>query len=236
MFDTAIERAAPAKPRRSRAASPAGAVRGDPPGQRNAGRQSVAGGSGDPVDARCQPDKMASGAYELVFRDLCPRAARSGLSRLRPGLRLSVQFVLRGGRPAPSAAAARSAVAPDGRCDRRLSRSCHGCGAALGRRGRRCGVARGRAADRTRAASRAAASGIDADGHQARVLGQPAASRLSGAASLRRSPPVRAAPGWVEFAGGLCEIGHDGSGFAFDNEGPRHKVWLEPLPPGRRIR
>ena len=41
-----------------------------------------------------------------------------------------------------------------------------------------------------------------------------------------------AAPGWVEFAGGLREIGHDGNGFAFDNEGPRHKVWLEPLPPG----
>jgi ergothioneine biosynthesis protein EgtB len=37
-----------------------------------------------------------------------------------------------------------------------------------------------------------------------------------------------AVPGWVEFAGGLCEIGHHGSGFAFDNEGPRHKVWLEP--------
>jgi ergothioneine biosynthesis protein EgtB len=36
------------------------------------------------------------------------------------------------------------------------------------------------------------------------------------------------APSWIEFAGGLCEIGHDGSGFAFDNEGPRHKVWLEP--------
>ena len=34
---------------------------------------------------------------------------------------------------------------------------------------------------------------------------------------------------WVEFAGGLVEIGHDGGGFAFDNEGPRHKVWLEPF-------
>ncbi|KGX90679.1 hypothetical protein N781_06285 [Pontibacillus halophilus JSM 076056 = DSM 19796] len=30
------------------------------------------------------------------------------------------------------------------------------------------------------------------------------------------------------FEGGLVEIGHDGKGFAFDNEGPRHKVWLEP--------
>jgi ergothioneine biosynthesis protein EgtB len=32
---------------------------------------------------------------------------------------------------------------------------------------------------------------------------------------------------WVEFAGGLAEIGHRGSAFAFDNETPRHKVWLE---------
>ena len=34
---------------------------------------------------------------------------------------------------------------------------------------------------------------------------------------------------WVEFAGGLHEIGHVGSEFTFDNEGPRHKVWLEPF-------
>ena len=29
--------------------------------------------------------------------------------------------------------------------------------------------------------------------------------------------------------GGLVEIGHAGNGFAFDNEGPRHKVWLQPF-------
>jgi ergothioneine biosynthesis protein EgtB len=34
---------------------------------------------------------------------------------------------------------------------------------------------------------------------------------------------------WIEFAGGLCEIGHRGAGFAFDNETPRHKAWLEPF-------
>ena len=34
---------------------------------------------------------------------------------------------------------------------------------------------------------------------------------------------------WRGFTGGLVEIGHDGAGFAFDNEGPRHKVWLEPF-------
>jgi ergothioneine biosynthesis protein EgtB len=34
---------------------------------------------------------------------------------------------------------------------------------------------------------------------------------------------------WVDFTGGLKEIGHPGSGFAFDNESPRHNVWLEPF-------
>jgi len=34
---------------------------------------------------------------------------------------------------------------------------------------------------------------------------------------------------WREFEGGLLEIGHDGTGFAFDNEGPRHRIWLEPF-------
>ena len=29
--------------------------------------------------------------------------------------------------------------------------------------------------------------------------------------------------------GGLVEIGHDGNGFAYDCEGPRHKTWLEPF-------
>ncbi|NQV84019.1 MAG: ergothioneine biosynthesis protein EgtB [Rhodospirillales bacterium] len=34
---------------------------------------------------------------------------------------------------------------------------------------------------------------------------------------------------WIEFPEGLVEIGHDfdaSPGFAYDNEGPRHKVWL----------
>ena len=40
--------------------------------------------------------------------------------------------------------------------------------------------------------------------------------------------PVKAtAARWIGVTGGLHEIGHDGAGFAFDNEGPRHRVWLE---------
>ncbi|KRB85410.1 hypothetical protein ASE00_00995 [Sphingomonas sp. Root710] len=35
------------------------------------------------------------------------------------------------------------------------------------------------------------------------------------------------ATGWSYVTGGLHEIGDAGGGFAFDNEGPRHRVWLE---------
>jgi ergothioneine biosynthesis protein EgtB len=34
--------------------------------------------------------------------------------------------------------------------------------------------------------------------------------------------------GWVDVGGGLVELGHEGPGFCFDNELPRHQVWLEP--------
>jgi ergothioneine biosynthesis protein EgtB len=40
--------------------------------------------------------------------------------------------------------------------------------------------------------------------------------------------PIRARePHWIEFPGGLYDIGDAGPGFAFDNEMPRHRVWLE---------
>jgi ergothioneine biosynthesis protein EgtB len=35
--------------------------------------------------------------------------------------------------------------------------------------------------------------------------------------------------GWIEHEGGMVEVGHSGQGFAFDNEGPRHEVRLEPF-------
>lgn len=41
----------------------------------------------------------------------------------------------------------------------------------------------------------------------------------------RKAAPLR----WVDFPGGLVEIGHAGEGFCFDNETPRHKVYLEPF-------
>jgi ergothioneine biosynthesis protein EgtB len=47
-------------------------------------------------------------------------------------------------------------------------------------------------------------------------------------------PAARGEPGWIEHPGGLAEIGHDGPGFAFDNEGARHRVHLEPFAIARR--
>ncbi len=35
--------------------------------------------------------------------------------------------------------------------------------------------------------------------------------------------------GWIDFPGGAVEIGHDGQGFAFDLEEPRHTVHLRPF-------
>jgi ergothioneine biosynthesis protein EgtB len=38
-----------------------------------------------------------------------------------------------------------------------------------------------------------------------------------------------AALGWVSFDGGIVEVGHDGAGFAYDNEGPRHEQLIRPF-------
>lgn len=47
-------------------------------------------------------------------------------------------------------------------------------------------------------------------------------------AELRPRPVQPLRGGTSRFEGGLVEIGHDGADFAFDNEGPEHRVWLEP--------
>jgi ergothioneine biosynthesis protein EgtB len=43
-------------------------------------------------------------------------------------------------------------------------------------------------------------------------------------------PTAEEAPlGWTEHEGGIVEIGHEGGGFAFDCEGPRHEVLIRPF-------
>jgi len=55
---------------------------------------------------------------------------------------------------------------------------------------------------------------------------QPAYLASDGKASGGRGCPLR----WIEYEGGLVEIGQgEADGFGFDNERPRHRVWLGPF-------
>jgi ergothioneine biosynthesis protein EgtB len=52
------------------------------------------------------------------------------------------------------------------------------------------------------------------------------------------APPAKAsAPdqAWLHHPGGIVEIGHDGGGFAFDNEGPRHQALVTPFEISNRL-
>ena len=46
-------------------------------------------------------------------------------------------------------------------------------------------------------------------------------------------PPLKS--GFVRFTGGKDQIGHAGGSFAFDNEHPRHGVWIEPFEMATRL-
>ncbi|MCK9199864.1 MAG: ergothioneine biosynthesis protein EgtB [Gallionella sp.] len=50
-------------------------------------------------------------------------------------------------------------------------------------------------------------------------------------------PPVApiAKMGWQEFAAGIVEIGHDGDAFAYDNERPQHKTYVQDFRLGTRL-
>ena len=64
------------------------------------------------------------------------------------------------------------------------------------------------------------------------VYADPTAARMSvvpAAGETAARPGRPSPPAWQGFAAGLVEIGHHGPGFAFDNETPRHCVWLEPF-------
>lgn len=58
-----------------------------------------------------------------------------------------------------------------------------------------------------------------------------AAFRPEAAPARRETPGQR----WHDYAGGNASIGHDGHDFAFDNEGPRHEVILQPFALAHRL-
>jgi ergothioneine biosynthesis protein EgtB len=54
--------------------------------------------------------------------------------------------------------------------------------------------------------------------------------------SAASEQPVQARPlGWIDFEAGIRLIGYDGRAFAFDNERPRHRVFLEPFRLANRL-
>jgi ergothioneine biosynthesis protein EgtB len=55
--------------------------------------------------------------------------------------------------------------------------------------------------------------------------------------AAERTAPGEGTPasGWIDFEGGLIEMGHAANGFAFDNEGPRHRVWVDPFALATRL-
>ena len=64
--------------------------------------------------------------------------------------------------------------------------------------------------------------------YQERATAQHAATSASIA-------DFNADPHWLPFTGGLTEIGHHGEHFAFDNESPRHQVFLRPYQLASRL-
>ena len=60
---------------------------------------------------------------------------------------------------------------------------------------------------------------------------RPAYARAGATREAADAPPLE----WIEFAAGVVEIGHDGFGFAFDNETPRHRQYLDPFALGSRL-
>ena len=56
-----------------------------------------------------------------------------------------------------------------------------------------------------------------------------------GAADPATADAAAPAPGWVRHGGGVVAIGHEGPGFAYDNEGPRHETLLAPFALGTHL-
>jgi ergothioneine biosynthesis protein EgtB len=62
----------------------------------------------------------------------------------------------------------------------------------------------------------------------------PLQPRLNDATYDKRNSPLPDLA-YVDYPGGLVEIGADGDAFCFDNEAPRHRVYLEPFQLGDRL-
>ncbi len=69
-------------------------------------------------------------------------------------------------------------------------------------------------------------SGAEGGAQPGAAGGEAVGDAASGAASASGGNRDSGAGAWIPVAGGLREMGWGGGGFAFDNEGPRHTVYL----------
>ena len=60
---------------------------------------------------------------------------------------------------------------------------------------------------------------------------RPAYRPAESAGSDKPAPALE----WIDFPGGIYDIGHDGDGFAYDNEGPRHQQLIRPFRLANRL-
>ena len=58
---------------------------------------------------------------------------------------------------------------------------------------------------------------------------QPTYQSGQNKAQIKAIEPVSAPLSWISFNEDIHEVGHDGNGFAFDNELPRHRTYLKPF-------
>ena len=193
---------------------------------RGPGRAVVPRGPDGAVHGRRQSHQVAPGPRHVVLRDVRAGAERARLRALPPGLRVPVQLLLRAGGPAAPAPGPRAADPARRRGGRRVPPPRRRGDGRVPRRAAADDVPRAwsSSASTTSSSTRSCCSWTSSTCCRSTPSARPTATTWPTAPAVadRRA-------GWVEHPGGLVEIGHDGDGFAFDNEGPRHSQWLEPF-------
>ncbi len=149
--------------------------------------------------ADASPTKWHRAHTTWFFETFLLEPSPAGYRPFDPAYRLSLQFLLRGGGAAPSAA-------PSAACCRAPARPRSRAIAPMSTRRWRSSSAPvrtlARGPDRARPPPRAAASGADPDGHQACTVAEPLAAGLSRRGAAQRRLRRRRSR-WLDVAGGL---------------------------------
>jgi ergothioneine biosynthesis protein EgtB len=64
---------------------------------------------------------------------------------------------------------------------------------------------------------------------------ETAADAPIASSAMNDEPQIASPLRFIDYSGGLVEVGHNGEGFCFDNELTRHRVWLDPYALATRL-